>query len=300
MTENDNENDGQTRNVGGDDRSSRRALSEALNGDLTSHRIISCQEKSFNTSLKASQPNPLVKSAKKSGRYIPTQADRILDAPDIINDYYLQLVDWSDTNLLAVALNREVYIWNAISGDIQNLMQVAEGDYVSSLSWIQGGNTLSIGTGSYDIQLWDAESTKKLRTLRGHRSRVSCLSWNSYILSSGDRSGEIHSHDVRKPEHLVGKMLSHYQEVCGLKWSPSGQYLASGGNDNKVNIWPNMTAGNDTQPIYTLNEHQGAVKVCIHLMFYLSIHTNHILTSTSGNRLVPLETKSFCDGRRHF
>ena len=29
----------------------------------------------------------------------------------------------------------------------------------------------------------------------------------------------------------------HRQEVCGLKWSPDGQQLASGGNDNMLCIW---------------------------------------------------------------
>ena len=29
----------------------------------------------------------------------------------------------------------------------------------------------------------------------------------------------------------------HEQEVCGLKWSPSGTQLASGGNDNLLHVW---------------------------------------------------------------
>ena len=37
--------------------------------------------------------------------------ERILDAPDIVNDYYLNPIDWSATNLLAVALANTVYIW---------------------------------------------------------------------------------------------------------------------------------------------------------------------------------------------
>ena len=242
--------------------------------------MVPCLEKAPNTSLKASQYSNLSKSAKKNNRYIPSQPERILDAPDIINDYYLQLVDWSNTNLLAVALNREVYIWNAVTGDIQNLMQVPDGDYISSLSWIQTGNNLAIGTGTHNIQIWDAESAKKLRTMRGHDSRPSCLSWNSHILSSGSRGGEIHNHDVRLPEHLIGKMLSHTQEVCGLKWSPSGQFLASGGNDNRINIWPNMTSSSNVQPIFTLDDHKAAVKVCI--LLQLLQESNQILRRSIG------------------
>lgn len=32
-------------------------------------------------------------------------------------------------------------------------------------------------------------------------------------------------------------LQGHRQEVCGLKWSPDAQCLASGGNDNKLFVW---------------------------------------------------------------
>lgn len=47
----------------------------------------------------------------------------------------------------------------------------------------------------------------------GHSVRVSSLSWNSYILSSGSRSGQIIHHDVRQRDHLVATLLSHSHEV---------------------------------------------------------------------------------------
>ena len=38
------------------------------------------------------------KVAVKPSRVIPQQPERVLDAPDIRDDYYLNLVDWSSTN----------------------------------------------------------------------------------------------------------------------------------------------------------------------------------------------------------
>jgi len=81
---------------------------------------------------------------------------------------------------------------------------------------------------------------------------------------SGSRSGFIHHHDVRVAQHLVGSIPAHEQEVCGLKWSPDGKYLASGGNDNLLNIWPadpGMFYSSGT-PVHTFSQHQAAVKVC--------------------------------------
>ena len=84
----------------------------------------------------------------------------------------------------------------------------------------------------------------------------------SFIDDSGSRSGNIHHHDVRVAEHHVGTLSAHTQEVCGLRWSPDGKYLASGANDNLLCVWPaQTTAGSSTQPLHTFSQHQAAVKV---------------------------------------
>ena len=70
----------------------------------------------------------------------------------------------------------------------------------------------------------------------------------------------IHNHDVRVENHHVATLESHTQEVCGLKWSPDGKYLASGGNDNMVNVW-DASAGTGTAPVYSFTQHRSAVKV---------------------------------------
>lgn len=32
-------------------------------------------------------------------------------------------------------------------------------------------------------------------------------------------------------------LQNHTQEVCGVKWSPTDEFLLSGGNDKKVHVW---------------------------------------------------------------
>ncbi|XP_077190232.1 cell division cycle protein 20 homolog [Paroedura picta] len=201
-------------------------------------------------------------STRKTGRYIASMSDRILDAPDIRNDYYLNLIDWSSLNFLAVALDKAVYLWNYDSREIIQLMQMEHpDDYISSVSWIKEGNYLAIGTSNAEVQLWDIQQKKRLRNMISHSSRVSSLSWNNYILSSGSRTGHIHHHDVRVAEHHVATLAAHTQEVCGLKWAPDGRYIASGGNDNLVNIWPNTQGDSGrSSPVQTFTQHQGAVK----------------------------------------
>lgn len=94
----------------------------------------------------------------------------------------------------------------------------------------------------------------------GHSARVGSLAWNSYIVSSGSRDGSIIHHDVRIQNHCVSTLNGHTQEVCGLKWSTDFKYLASGGNDNLVNIWPSIIGSNTNEPLQIFNQHQAAVR----------------------------------------
>ncbi|MBN3298593.1 cell division cycle protein 20 homolog [Amia ocellicauda] len=200
-------------------------------------------------------------STKKTNRYISSVPDRILDAPDLRNDFYLNLIDWSSQNYMAVALHNHVYLWQAATGDITLLMKMErDEDYICSVSWIKEGNFLAVGTSDAKVQLWDVECQKRLRSMASHSARVGSLSWNDHILSSGSRSGQIHHHDVRVADHHIHTLIGHTQEVCGLKWSPDGKCLASGGNDNVVFVWPDVRAAAVNSPLHTFTQHQGAVK----------------------------------------
>lgn len=115
-----------------------------------------------------------------------------------------------------------MYLWNASSGDIQELLSSQGDDYISSLSWAADGKHLAVGYSNSLTQIWDAERCKPVRNLGGHAARVSSLSWNNHTLSTGGRDSLILNHDVRVREHITATLRGHEQEVCGLKWSPNG------------------------------------------------------------------------------
>jgi cell division cycle protein 20 (cofactor of APC complex) len=92
--------------------------------------------------------------AKKIMRHIPSAATRILDAPDLLDDYYLNLLSWSSTDVVAVALGPSVYLWNAKTGSTEELMSLEdENDYVSSIEWMPGGTNIALGTAGSQTQL---------------------------------------------------------------------------------------------------------------------------------------------------
>ena len=181
----------------------------------------------------------------RANRHISSAPEKILDAPALVDDYYLKLLDWSCNNTLAVALGPSVYMWNASAGTISELLTLpSPDDYVTSVAWIkEGGGVLAVGTASADVQLWDAEKCKQVRSMKGHAARVGALDWNSHLLTSGSRDTSVVNHDVRVRDHAVATLQAHTQEVCGLKWSPDGALLASGGNDNTLCIWDAAMGG---------------------------------------------------------
>ena len=246
-------------------------------------------------------------------RHIASAPERILDAPDIVDDYYLNLLDWGANNMLAVALGRTVYLWNAATGGIDELYQCeGEDDYVSSVKFVnEGGGYLALGTSNNEVQLWDVESMKLLRRMGGHQARVSSLSWNNHILSSGGRDSAIIHHDVRVAQHHVATLQgAHTQEVCGLAWSPDGQSLASGGNDNLLCIWDARGGASSiipsayTRPVaprFQMTDHQAAVKALAWCPFQRNVlasgggtadRTIKFWNTSNGNLLNSIDTGS--------
>lgn len=198
----------------------------------------------------------LLLSPRKEPRGISKIPYKVLDAPDLVNDFYLNLVDWGSQNILGVGLGRCVYLWQAQTGTVGKLCDVGSDDQVTSVSWIKRGTHLAVGTKKGLVQIWDAEKSKRVRTMTGHDMRAGSLAWNEHILSSGSRDRTILHRDVRIPEHYIKRLTGHKQEICGLKWNTDENQLASGGNDNRLIIWDGL----EEKPLYRFTDHSAAVK----------------------------------------
>eukprot|EP00792_Barthelona_sp_PAP020_P006118 TRINITY_DN2912_c1_g1_i1.p1 TRINITY_DN2912_c1_g1~~TRINITY_DN2912_c1_g1_i1.p1 ORF type:complete len:414 (-),score=86.05 TRINITY_DN2912_c1_g1_i1:44-1285(-) len=192
----------------------------------------------------------------QSYRRVPREAERVLDANGLSNDFYLNLLDWSSRNVLAVGVGRIVFLWNGTTENVVSLCELPDNQPVTSVKWMDGGTHLAVGTTNGSVLLFDVIKQKQVRCMLGHSNRVGALAWNNHILSAGGADALITNHDVRVSNHLVNTWSSHVGEICGLEWSPNGQQLASGGNDNIVAVWRESTDA----PIIQLNQHRAAVK----------------------------------------
>ncbi|CAJ0962159.1 unnamed protein product [Ranitomeya imitator] len=229
----------------------------------------------YSLSPVSNKSQKLLRSPRKPTRKISKIPFKVLDAPELQDDFYLNLVDWSSLNVLSVGLGTCVYLWSACTSQVTRLCDLSvEGDSVTSVGWSERGNLVAVGTHKGFVQIWDASAGKKLSTLEGHTARVGALAWNADQLSSGSRDRMILQRDIRTPPVQSERRLQgHRQEVCGLKWSTDHQLLASGGNDNKLLVWNHSSL----TPVQQYTEHLAAVKAIA-----WSPHQHGLLASGGG------------------
>ena len=222
----------------------------------------------------------------KSQRKINPKPYKELITSNLIDDFYLNLLDWSSKDQIAVGCTTSVVLWNNNKTQSEILLNypcsnLEESEnvvekYVSSLIWSNEGDKLAVGHSLGGVEIYDINKKKLVSNFSGHNGRVGVVSWNGSIISSGSKDCNIITRDIRcknNNENIIIKFLGHSQEVCGLKWSFDGTQLASGGNDNNLMIW-NL---HSTKPIMCNNSHLAAVKAIA-----WSPHQHNILVSGGG------------------
>ncbi|CAL8074751.1 unnamed protein product [Orchesella dallaii] len=271
-----------------------KSLTENMLGvsDLNSVRVLSFAQRpkgppeGYQNALKVVYQGSATTTQNTASKYrvYPKSPDRVLDAPDVVDDFYLNLLDWSSSNVVSIALRDQVYLWTAHSAEIQRVPCDSSTDdllYVSSLGWLQDGSHLVCATDNGRMQIWDVERVKMIRNLRTDDSeRIAAMSFRSHMLTEGNRLGTLRHHDLRVAEHEVMKRENaHAQEICGVRWSPDGRFCSTGGNDNLVNIWDSVNMSSTSQPVCTFSDHQAAIKA----MCWSPSHSNVLATGGGTN-----------------
>ncbi|KAH0992265.1 hypothetical protein GBA52_003748 [Prunus armeniaca] len=190
----------------------RKQLAEAMN--MNRSRILAFKNKTpplvelFPSNFSSDKPtesNP----PKARRRYISQSADRTLDAPDLMDDYYLNLLDWGSSIVLAIALANKVYLWDATDDSTWELATFEdERGPVTSVNWAIDGRQIAIGLNNSEVELWDTAASSHVITLRGcHLLGVGSLAWNNHILTTGGMDGRIVNNDC-VPSTRMKKMIA--------------------------------------------------------------------------------------------
>lgn len=96
--------------------------------------------------------------------------ERILDAPYILDDFYLNLLDWSSRNVVGIAIENSVYLWNASDTSSSELVTVDDQHGpVTSINWAQDGCHLAVGLNNSLVQIWDTTAKKQVNIIQKYR-----------------------------------------------------------------------------------------------------------------------------------
>ncbi|NXU50594.1 FZR1 protein, partial [Turnix velox] len=212
----------------------------------------------YSLSPVSNKSQKLLRSPRKPTRKISKIPFKVLDAPELQDDFYLNLVDWSSLNVLSVGLGTCVYLWSACTSQVTRLCDLSvEGDSVTSVGWSERGNLVAVGTHKGFVQIWDAAAGKKLSMLEGHTARVG---------KEGGRKGLhmffffLYTRQQRRLDHVsllcqllvwnhsslspVQQYTEHLAAVKAIAWSPHQHgLLASGGGtaDRCIRFWNTLT-----------------------------------------------------------
>lgn len=178
---------------------------------------------------------------KSNTKFEPKQI-KVLEAPGLLDDYYLHLLSWSKDDIICVCLSQNIYLYNNKNGNIIFLNEKdKEFMNISSCLFLDDPEKLIIGYPNGMMYLYDIVKHNKISDFQYHTERVGVLDSlynNPYIFFSGSKDRTICLCDIRNNNYKPIRIYNgNYQEICGLKVSKSSNLFASGSNDNRILIY---------------------------------------------------------------
>lgn len=224
----------------------------------------------------------LIANTINTNRAINCRPVTILDAPFIVNDFYTHPLSWSKDNVLAVALGSIVYLMNASTKAVHELVDVrtttssrdtsartdSTSNRVMAVKWctIDGlAHFLAVGTRT-DVRVYDTVCRHEVPISRCTGGLVRALCWNDsrQWLTVGYATGKVVNMDCRSGTTAeMSRRFTSVSSVCNVAWNPEGTCLASGLNDNAIHLWDASMMRNVQArcgPRLVLESHTAAVK----------------------------------------
>ena len=185
-----------------------------------------------------------------------------------------------DSNTVASGSDDDsVILWDVTTGKRKSIL----GNRFQSVAYSPDGRTIAAGSVEGTVRLWDAISGVPKTTLKGHIGRVDSVAFNEKgtLLASGSTGRYHHGGGWSGTKVLLWDVASgalestlsgHSGRVSSVVFSPDGNTIASGSDDDTVILWNVATGG----IITTFSGHTGGVNSVV---FNLD---GSILASSSG------------------
>ncbi len=140
------------------------------------------------------------------------------------------------TKLVSGSFDKTIKLWQLDTGNvIHTLVDHPKGVFALAVS--PDGKLLASGSWDELIKLWDLEAGTLLHNLTEHHASVRSLaiSADSQTLVSGSFDQTIKLWHL--PDGAVTKTIAATEPIAAIALSPNGKFLASTGDDGRIEIW---------------------------------------------------------------
>jgi len=180
---------------------------------------------------------------------VTIKPDVTLEAPGMIQEAKLTLVDCSSDGSMVVALRNDVYLWK--EGDAKKLD--IQGDPFSCVRFSENGEYIALGQREC-CQIVETKTGELVQDYFNYSGYVTAFAWRGTILLSAGVRGI-----VRQDALAWFSFPSTYQghkenaQIHTLEWHSNT--IVSAGNDDLINVYDANETGADIKPLHTM-EHE--------------------------------------------
>ncbi|MFM7468465.1 MAG: WD40 repeat domain-containing protein [Vampirovibrionales bacterium] len=147
---------------------------------------------------------------------------------------------WSPSSIEHFIVGGYQGLWRCRVGDLQPHQSYAWPGVMLNTHWSSDSKYIACGCQDTSLHMWEVKSGKDFR-MRGFQGKVNTLAWHPHHLTLAASGGnDISLWDCTgtgPAEKVPLQLLGHLNAVRSLAYSPTGRWLASGGEDGEVLVW---------------------------------------------------------------